>query len=223
MKETDLYQPVKDFLEGQGYEVKAEVGACDVLACRGEEDPVIVELKSGFSLSLFQQGIDRLRVSDAVYLAVPRKSGTAWRRSLTANVTLCRRLGLGLILVRLRDGHVEVRLDPGPYAPRKSKRRKDRLLREFARRDGDPNVGGATRTGLVTAYRQDAMRCAVHLAEHDVASGAEIAKATSVATATRILWTNHYGWFERRARGAYALTPLGRKAVEGFATEVKSS
>ena len=48
MKETDLYLPVKAWLEGQGFEVKAEVGAVDVMACREGEDPVIVELKVGF-------------------------------------------------------------------------------------------------------------------------------------------------------------------------------
>ena len=38
-KETDLYPPVKALLEGQGYEVKGEVGAADIVACRGDEDP----------------------------------------------------------------------------------------------------------------------------------------------------------------------------------------
>ena len=35
MKETDLYPPVKAFLEAQGYEVKGEVGDCDLVAVRG--------------------------------------------------------------------------------------------------------------------------------------------------------------------------------------------
>ena len=43
MREEDLYPPVKAYLESQGYEVKAEIGACDVMARRGEEPPVIVE------------------------------------------------------------------------------------------------------------------------------------------------------------------------------------
>ncbi len=73
MKETDLYPPIKAFLEGQGYEVKSEIGAVDVMAVRGEEDPVLVELKTGFSLALFHQGIERQKVTDAVYLAVPRR------------------------------------------------------------------------------------------------------------------------------------------------------
>ena len=36
-RETDLYPPIKAFLEDQGYVVKAEVGAADVVAVRGAE------------------------------------------------------------------------------------------------------------------------------------------------------------------------------------------
>ena len=50
MRETDLYPPVKAFLEAQGYTVKGEVEGCDVVALRGDEPPVVVELKTAFSL-----------------------------------------------------------------------------------------------------------------------------------------------------------------------------
>ena len=66
MKETELYPPIKAFLEAQGYEVKAEVGDCDVLAVRGGEEPVVVELKTGFTLPLVFQGIRRQTVSETV-------------------------------------------------------------------------------------------------------------------------------------------------------------
>lgn len=206
-RETDLYAPVKAFLEGQGYEVKAEVEGVDIMALRdGDPDPVIVELKTGFTLALLHQGIDRQRLSDWVYLAVP---GTTGRKALARQVGLCRRLGLGLLTVRLKDGHVTPQCDPGPFTPRKVKPRQTRLLREFARREGDPNTGGSTRTRLVTAYRQDAIRVAAHLAEHGPSRGAEIAKATGVTKATTMLRDDHYGWFERVARGVYALTQRG--------------
>ena len=35
----------REFLEAQGYEVKGEIGPCDVMAVRGDEGPVVVELK----------------------------------------------------------------------------------------------------------------------------------------------------------------------------------
>lgn len=208
-QETDLYLPVKAFLEGQGYTVKGEVGPVDVVALRGEEPPVIVELKLGFSLALLHQGVARLAVTDHVYLCVPRPK--AWK-PLQANVKLCRRLGLGLMTVRATDGFVEVHADPGPYAPRKSARRKDRLLREFAKRRGDPAKGGATRAGLVTAYRQDCQRLAAYLAEHGPSKGAVVAKSTGVARATEMMRTNHYGWFDRVEKGVYALREQGGSA-----------
>ncbi len=211
--ETDLYQPVKSYLTEQGYEVKAEVGAADIVACRGDEDPVIVELKTGFTLGLFHQAIARQSVTDAVYVAVARGPGKRFLSALKNNLKLARRLGLGLITVRLSDGLVEVHLDPAPYAPRKSKQRKDRLLKEFARRVGDPNTGGSTRVTLVTAYRQDAMRCADHLNANGPCRGAEVARATGVARATRMMADDHYGWFERVERGIYGLTPKGRQSL----------
>jgi hypothetical protein len=212
-RETDLYLPIKALLQQQGYEVKAEVGAADVVALRGDEPPVIVELKLGFSLALFHQGIARQSITDLVYLAVPRGSGRASLRALSDNKALCRRLGLGLITVRLSDGHVEVQLDPAPYSPRKSKPRTTRLLREFARRVGDPNIGGATRRGLVTAYRQDALRCAAVLNAAGPSKGATVAKAAQVKNATRLMADDHYGWFVRLEKGTYALTQKGGDAL----------
>ena len=212
VQETELSAPVKAFLEKQGYEVKAEIGAADLVALREGQPPVIVELKTRFSLALFHQGIARLAVSDHVYLAVPRGSGKPWMRAIRENVALARRLGLGLLTVRLRDGFVEAHCDPGPYAPRKSKLRQTRLLKEFAKRQGDPNLGG-TRGSVVTAYRQDATRCAMHLLENGPCKGAAVKAATGVERATTIMRDNHYGWFDKVEKGVYALNEDGCKAV----------
>lgn len=215
-RETELYAPVKGFLERQGYAVKGEVADADVVACRADEPPVIVELKVGFSLALLHQAVARLAVTDAVYVCVPRRSGrTAWR-ALTDNVKLCRRLGLGVMTVRLGDGLVEVHCDPGPYAPRKSAARRGRLLREFDRRRGDPAPGGATRVGQVTAYRQDATAIAAYLAAAGPSKGAAVARATGVAAATRMMRDDHYGWFERVGLGVYALSEAGRNGLARY-------
>ena len=208
MQETSLYAPIKGFLEAQGYSVKSEVAGADVVALRADDpDPVIVEMKTAFSLSLVQQGIVRQSITDWVYLAVPTIKG---RKTLARHLGLCRRLGLGLITVRAKDGNVEVHCDPAPFAPRKIKVRRDRLLREFSRRVGDPNIGGSNRVTLVTAYRQDAMRCAKHLADAGPCKGAVVASATGVTRATTIMRDDHYGWFERVSTGIYQLTPKGQ-------------
>ena len=216
MREQDLYPPIKALLEAQGYEVKAEIGAADVMALRGDEPPVIVELKTGLTISLLKQGVARLSLTDAVYLAVPRPKRRG-RKGRGSDIALCRRLGLGLIEVALGSGTVEVLCDPGPYAPRQNMRRRDRLLREFARRRGDPNAGGQGRVGLVTAYRQEALACAAHLSEKGPCKGAHVARATGVARATRMMADNHYGWFIRVSTGIYDLSEAGRLAARDFA------
>ena len=214
-RESELYAPVKALLTGQGYEVKGEVGAADLVAMRGPEPPVIVELKLKISLALFHQAVARLAVSDAVYIAVPKPSGRTARRALKDNLALCRRLGLGFIVVK--DGRAEVLCDPGPYAPRKNKRKQARLLREFQRIKGDPNAGGATRHGIVTGYRQDALRCAAHLAEHGASRGRDVVSATGVKEATRIMRDNHYGWFDKVETGVYAVNAAGRAGLTHWA------
>lgn len=221
IRETDLYQPVKRFLENLGYEVKGEIGAVDVLAVRPGDEPLVIELKAGFSLTLFHQAIERLAITDAVYIAVPRGTGRAFLKSLSGNLKLCRRLGLGLITVRLKDGFTEVHADPLPYRPRQSARRKESLLKEFAKRTGDPVSGGAARrSSLMTAYRQDALRCLALLVAAGPAKAAAIAQATGTANARAIMADNHYGWFEKTARGVYGASAAGAEAALAYSAEI---
>lgn len=215
-REQDLYPPIKALFQRQGYRVKGEVGAADIVAVRDGEDLVIVELKLRFSLALFHQAVSRLRLTDQVYIGVVKPTGRTARRALRDNIAMCRRLGLGLITVRA-DGEVEVQCDPGPYAPRKNKAKSARLLREFDRLEGDPNSGGATRHGIVTAYRQDALKCAAHLAECGAAKGAAVAQATGVPAATRLMRENHYGWFDKVEKGVYSLSEAGYEGLKHWA------
>jgi hypothetical protein len=217
MPETDLYSPVKAFLESQGYTVKAEIKSCDVMAVRGDEAPLIVELKTALSLQLFYQAVDRLTLTDAVYIAIARPE-----RAVPAEaVKLSKRLGLGLIVVS-KSGSVEVIADPAPYAPRQNAKRKSALLKEFQRRQGDPNLGGSARTKLITAYKQDALRCLAHLHKHGPTRIAELRKSTKVDRSAAILRNDYYGWFVRHSRGTYMLTTGGQEAVQLFAIDIAS-
>lgn len=218
MKEADLYPDLKTFLEGQGYEVKAEIGACDVMALRGDETPVIVEMKLSFSLALVMQGVARQALFDTVYLAVPApKKG--WPARYKDIVALCRRLGLGLLAVSPGQG-VEAHLDPGPYLPRRNVVRATKLLREFQRRIGDPNQGGTTGIKRMTAYRQDALRCLAVLTAGAM-KGADVARLTGVSRATTLMRDDHYGWFERQAPGIYGLTIKGHAVLDENAGEIE--
>jgi hypothetical protein len=204
--EVALYAPVKALLEGQGYDVKGEVNGCDIVGIRGDEPPVIVELKRSFSLALVHQGVDRLAMTDAVYLAVG-----AWPKRQAEVRRLCRRLGLGLMVVT--NGRADVLEDPLPYRPRRDVRRVGRLLREHQRRVGDPTSGGSARQPIMTAYRQEALRCA-RLLEAGPMVLREMRPIADVPHAGAILRDDVYGWFERVERGTYALTPKGLAAIE---------
>lgn len=222
-RESDLYPPIKTLLMAQGYEVKGEVGKADVVAVRGDEPPVIVELKLRFSLSLFHQAVERLAVTDAVYIAVPKPTGRTARRQLRDNLRLCRRLGLGLITVRA-DALAEVQCDPAPYKPRKSKTKSARLLREFQRLDGDPNTGGSTKHGrIVTGYRQDALKIGAYLQTAGPTKAAQVAADTGVTNARHVMYSNHYGWFERLGKGMYGLTDQGVTGLHDWGTQTTNN
>ena len=214
--ETDLYPPVKAFLEGQGYVVKGEVGRCDVVAVRGEEDPVVVELKTRFSLELLFQAVERFSVTDKVYVAIEHRPKSLFARRSKHVLRLCRRLGIGLLTVHIDRGLVEPRLDPAPPRRRQVAKKRERLLREFSRRVGDPHEGGSARQPMMTAYRQDALRCALVLRKHGQKKVADLRAAAGVERAGAILLRDVYGWFERVERGVYGLTPKGEQALSQF-------
>lgn len=222
-KETELYQPIKDFLEGQGYEVKGEVRDCDLVAVRNEE-LVIVELKTRFNLTLVLQGIERQKMTDLVYLAVEapkkRKSGGHGWKEIQG---LCRRLGLGLLVVSFlqKNPRVEAILDPGPYRPQKAKKKRKLLLKEFQHRTGDFNTGGSRKRKIVTAYREKSLVIASYLQKNGPCQLKELREVTQFEKIASIMQKNFYGWFERVERGVYQLTPNGEQALEVYSDVVE--
>lgn len=223
MKETELYAPIKSFLENQGYRVKAEVASCDVVAQRASEQPVVVELKVSFNLQLLFQAISRQSVSDFVYVAFPRGETASkfslWNKNRRDVVKLCRMLGLGLITVkfyRSRAPFVEVQLDPLPYRPRKNKRKQSNLLKEFHHRVGDHNQGGSHKRPIVTAYRQEVLLCAHCIQKSGPLSLSSIREATGLTNIGKIFQKDVYGWFNRTNRATYDLSPKGRQAISDY-------
>lgn len=212
MLETALYSPVKRFLEGLGFEVKGEIGGCDLLALSNDAPPIVVvcELKLQFNLELILQGVDRAAAADEIWLAArmsPRGKGREGDKRFR---NLCRRLGFGLLGI-FDDERVEVLLSPEAPAPRRDAKRRSRLVSEHRRRQGDPVVGGGSRAPIMTAYRQDALKCAVALVDGP-RRPRDLSKA--VSRAPKILLDNVYGWFVRVDRGIYDLTDTGREALQ---------
>ncbi|GGF10344.1 hypothetical protein GCM10011611_14910 [Aliidongia dinghuensis] len=211
--ETALYPPIKRFLEAQGFEVKGEIGGCDIVALKAGEPPLVVvtELKRAFTLELVLQGVDRAAACDEVWLAVRASPSGRGREGDRRVKKLCRLLGFGLLLVS-STASVDVLVEPTQWRPRADKKRRARLVREHHRRAGDPAPGGSTRRApLMTAYRQQALACAAGLAQGP-ARPKDL--RPQVPDAAQILQRNYYGWFDRVARGVYALTDAGRAALE---------
>jgi hypothetical protein len=70
---------------------------------------------------------------------------------------------------------------------------------------------------LVTAYRQDALRCARTLVEFGPMRVAALREVTGVPRAASIVQRNVYGWFVRVERGTYTLSEAGGLALSRFA------
>lgn len=244
--ETELYAPVKAFFTGRGYEVKAEIRGCDLVAYRADQDePIIVEMKKTFTLPLLLQGIDRQKTGVSVWLAIERnrtKRG-AHNQRFTELTALCRRLNLGFLTVtfyKTKSPVIDVWCEPAgmlapvsrvdeavlvaefvqPYKPAAGGRRKTgaaKLLKEFTARSGDYNIGGSSKRKLVTAYREKAIQCALALSCHGQSSPKQVRDWTNCPTAAMVLRSNYYGWFIHVRKGVYDLAPAGRIALQEYA------
>lgn len=213
MKESDLYLPLKQYLESQNYEVKGEVCDCDVVAVREDEPPVIVELKLTLNLDVLLQGVDRLALSSLIYIGIPKECKSFKKRRKLA-IKLLKMLGFGLILIDPKSNKVEVLLDPSEYKPRKIKQKKEKLLGEFQSRIGDPNLGGmASKKGVLTSYRQKALKIALYLEKNESVKASIISKELEEPKARDIMYKNFYAWFDRVSNGVYKLSPKGKDEI----------
>jgi hypothetical protein len=222
VKESDLYLPLKTFLEKQDYEVKAEIENCDVVAMKKSSDdeenypPTIVELKLSLNLNVILQAVDRLLLSPVVYIGVPHNCG-ALKKQRKRIIKLLKMLGIGLLVINPKRKTVKLLVDPTSYQPKQSKPKQRWLIEEFVTRVGDPNLGGAsTKKGVITAYRQKAIEIANHLNKHGTMKASDIAKALDIPNSRNILYDNHYGWFEGLGKGWYQLSKLGSEISNTF-------
>lgn len=210
--ETSLYLPVKRFLEALGFVVKGEIGGCDIVALGRDGSPLVVigELKLSFNLELVLQGVDRAAACDEVWLAARLSTRGKGRESDARFRNLCRRLGFGMLGVS-EIGEVRILVSPAAPGPRRDARRRSRLVDEHRRRQGDPVAGGGSRVPIMTAYRQQALACALAMTR-----GPQRPRDLKAALpdAAKILLRNVYGWFARADRGLYVLTDAGRAALE---------
>lgn len=225
VRESDLYAPVKAYLQEYGFAVQAEVKDCDLVASK-DEHLLIVELKKSINLTLLVQATTRQAITTNIYVAIPEIANRR-SRQWKGVVNILRRLELGLLLVTfgplgprvIREldppGGLQDNTPPAKPGTRSNKKLKA-IQQELSGRSASYNTGGVSRQQLITAYRENAVFIACCLRRHGpLATRALRAIGTGDKT-QKILGDNHYGWFNRVSRGVYSLNERGTQALPTY-------
>ena len=212
-KETDLYEPIRVFLEEEGYQVQAEVKNCDIAAVK-DGQLVIVELKKAFNLKLVYQGLERQSLTEQVFVAIPRPKKGQREKAWKDMLKLLKRLELGLLTVALDSPlqTVDVVLEPSDSLAWKNRKKREKVQAELEQRQVDANVGGMTRRKIMTAFREKSIRLACLLEKEEQVSTASL-RERGLEDYIGILSRNYDKWFRRVEKGAYALSEKGKEAL----------
>ncbi len=215
MLEKDMYKNLKTYLEKLGYTVKAEVLNTDITAVK-DDFVVVIEMKKTLNTTLMYQGSQRQKVCDYVYLAILRPTTKQLRSSqFKEKLHLVKRLQLGIIFVDINNDTSETFLDPKNYTLRKNKIKKRKLIKEFKQRRTAFNLGGVTKTKIITAYRESAILIAYYLKD-GMLPLKEVKKLTKDYKTASILQKDYYHWFDRVNRGFYQLSDTGISALKEY-------
>lgn len=212
--EADLFEPIAQYFTRHGYVVHGEVKDCDMTAHK-EDELIIIELKKSVTVDLLIQATKRQRITELVYIAIPkptyRLSSQKWRNICY----LMRRLELGIIIVTFQgdDAQVEIVFNPKPFdrvkSMKRSKKKRDHLLQELDGRHANYNVGGSTQTTIMTAYKENCIHIACCLAHFGALSPKSLRQLGTGQKTQSILSKNYYNWFKRIERGVYNINKKG--------------
>ncbi len=223
MLEKEMYPLIKQFFTSRGFDVRAEVLDCDVVA-RKDDHMIAVEMKTQLGIRLLAQAAQRQKAFDLVYIAIPKPSyKKRFSKHYKQTLHLVRRLELGLLYVDVNgDGVCTEEFAPQPFdrnrsiAANSSQKKRVDALEEFLSRSEDYNIGGTTGIKQMTAYRENALLIALYLMRDGPMSAMQLKKLDCGEKAYQILYHNHYGWFERVDKGIYDVTTKGKKAVKKY-------
>ncbi|WP_241964579.1 DUF2161 domain-containing phosphodiesterase [Paraliobacillus zengyii] len=219
--ESDLYKPIQSHFVREGYQVYGEVKDCDIAVIKDDE-LIIIELKLNLTVELLIQAAKRQRLSEFVYIAIPKPKYNRRSKRWTDICHLVRRLDLGLILVTFSGNtkKTEIIFHPTPFNRKKligkNKRKRQEVLKEINGRSADFNIGGSNRTQIMTAYRENCIQIACYLEYAGSLSPKALIEMGAGKKTPSILTKNYYGWFERVKRGIYALSEKGHKEMKQY-------
>jgi hypothetical protein len=221
LAEVDLYKPIQTYFTKEGFEVYGEVNDCDIAAVKDDE-LVVIELKLTLNVELLVQATKRQRLTDHVYIAIPKPKYKLRSKRWTDICHLLKRLELGLIVVSFSGNRkkTEVLFHPTSFDRKKSmrqnKRKRASLLKEIDGRSADYNVGGSTRTKIMTAYKENCIQIAAYLERYGPLSPKNLRDLGTGEKTSSILTKNFYHWFEKVKRGIYVISDKGRKEIEDY-------
>lgn len=222
--EKELFSPIKNFFEEQGFIGDGEVRSID-LYMEKEGQGVAVELKETLDFKAVRQAALRQKTVETVFIGIFRPKDL-YSASFRDRLYLLQRLGIGLILVSRRTNNVEIFIEPvvkelSLYQQR-NRSEKKRLATELQKRKSKMNTGGINKTKIITGYREDALLVlhALHLLGGS-ADTKSIRAKSGVQKSTTILHDNYYGWFANEARGKYSLRKEGEAALTEYREVLK--
>ncbi len=213
-KESELYEPVKKLFTENGYEVKGEVKKCDVVAAKGAE-LAIIELKLKFTLPLIYQALDRQRLADFVFVAIPRPKSAA-AKSYKNAVKILNNLNIGLILVAVDSpiATAEMVLWPSTAGFKRNAKARAALVKEFNGRTGDNNKGGCSGIPINTVFREKCIKLACIMDKLGTVTPKHLINTYGFEKNISLtLSRNYYGWFEKVEKGVYRLSALGKEQI----------
>lgn len=219
--EVDLFQPLQQYFQQRDYEVYGEVNHCDLVAVK-EEELIIVELKLNLSVELLIQATKRQRLSEHVYIAIPKPKYSLYSKKWQNICYLIRRLELGLIIVAFQKGNeqVEIKIHPSSFDRKKSmdrsKKKRNKLIEEIKGRNADHNIGGSHHTKIMTAYKENCIQIACYLEHFGPLSPKALRQLGTGEKTLSILNKNYYGWFTWIKRGTYTISEIGKQEIQEY-------
>ena len=223
LKETDLNDPIKHWLAEQGCDVKAEVRGVDLLGFYGEDLLIGVELKIKLNLEVINQAVERQSFCDMVYVAVVHDYKMVETKRYKMTLLTLKRLNLGLLLVNFRatTPYVIEVIKPESFDFELSRKRKaskrQTVLKEFNKRQGDFNKGGSTKQKLMTAYKEQCLLILYLMFAYDLTTTKALQEHGFLSKQVMSIWNkNFYNWFVKLDKGVYAPSEEGVLALSHY-------
>lgn len=209
MKESEMYDPIRNLLTNQGFIVRGEVKGCDIAAVKGDTFWV-VEMKLSANITLIYQAIERQTATDWVFVAVPRPKNSRNKKFRSLN-KLLKKLGLGLITVVLDSPVKNAEIIIFPNAKKEKENAKSAAIKKEVFGRTTDTLGGTTKTIVNTAYRERCVRIACLLETKGALSAKQLTEVGCEKDTYSILRSNYFNWFKKIGRGIFEITEIGRK------------